>query len=443
MLNSLQGYSLVISSVAEDESINEPKMLEFFISLQTIKELASEGKEEKEESDSAKTTTDKEEDQSQCWWNYWKPRDSFRIRKNLIVGDFGSIYRAVSGLSAHFKENVRIDGDLEIGGIFNSDLDLDATKTLHVNYIDPVNGYVTTSFSGNIYVPSDKIVYTNKIDPASGSVTEFSGNVSIEHPYSLSFLHVGHGAADSYPQKCRIGGHSALGAHSVPGFLYVGGGSTDSKSSGEISVGGSGADGEGTINIYGGGSSLGVLNVEGYIFASNYIATSDIVYTDRIDPASGSYTEFGGDLDLLPTKTLHTNYIDPLSGSPTTTFSGNIHVQGDVSYTGNLVQVSDDRIKKNKSYIDNGSSLDQVMSLSPAQYNFLTDNEGADPSYGLIAQEVQAVMPEAVDTRTTFTFGDAEYNDFLLIKQNVLLTKLLSAFQEAVRRIEVLEASLP
>jgi virulence-associated protein VapD len=288
---------------------------------------------------------------------------------------------------------------------FGGDLDLLPTKTLHTNYIDPKSG-TTTYISGNLELDSTKTLYTNSIDPLSGHyTTSFSGNVYVEGEH---FMRVGGIDGDS-------SGVFVAGGASPPGGSW---GSviiaSGTNSTGRLTVGG-----EGRVDIFGGDDEAsGVLNVFG------------TVYTNSIAPISDNTIEFSGDLDLLPTKTLHTNYIDPLSGSPTTTFSGNIHVQGDISYEGGLSAVSDERIKKNKVYIDKKESLDQVMELLPAHYNFITD-ETIDPNYGLIAQEVQAVMPEAIDTKATFTFGDAVYEDFLLIKQNVLLTKLLSAFQKS------------
>jgi hypothetical protein len=113
--------------------------------------------------------------------------------------------------------------------------------------------------------------------------------------------------------------------------------------------------------------------------------------------------------------------------------------------TGNYVAVSDERVKKNIVGIDYG--LSAVMALRPVKYHMVTDTEDQKKRIGLIAQEVKAVIDEAVDDTPSedVMYGlDKSTLVPVLIKaiqeQQALITTLTAAIQELTARVQALEA---
>ncbi|MFN1836279.1 tail fiber domain-containing protein [Balneola sp. MJW-20] len=88
--------------------------------------------------------------------------------------------------------------------------------------------------------------------------------------------------------------------------------------------------------------------------------------------------------------------------------NGNVFVNGDLNYSGALNNTSDRRLKKNIQPINNG--LETIMKLNPTSYNFRGNGEynglklATGLHYGLIAQEVEEVLPSLVrDNVHTYT----------------------------------------
>jgi hypothetical protein len=79
-------------------------------------------------------------------------------------------------------------------------------------------------------------------------------------------------------------------------------------------------------------------------------------------------------------------------GIGTVTPSVALEVTGNIEYTGELVDVSDIRLKENIVPLNN--SLNKILNLSAFSYNLINNSE---IEYGLSAQEVQKVFPEVVN----------------------------------------------
>lgn len=84
--------------------------------------------------------------------------------------------------------------------------------------------------------------------------------------------------------------------------------------------------------------------------------------------------------------------------------NGTVNVNGDLNYTGSLNNTSDRNLKENIQPLRNG--LSTIMQLNPTTYNFRGngDYNGLKLSqglhYGLIAQEVELVLPSLVKNNT-------------------------------------------
>lgn len=98
---------------------------------------------------------------------------------------------------------------------------------------------------------------------------------------------------------------------------------------------------------------------------------------------------------------------------------------------------SDYRLKENVAPIADG--ITRLQQLKPSRFNFITDPDNACD--GFIAHEVQAVVPEAITGEK-----DAEDVDgnpiYQGIDQSKLVPLLTAALQEAIAKIEILEAKV-
>jgi hypothetical protein len=115
-------------------------------------------------------------------------------------------------------------------------------------------------------------------------------------------------------------------------------------------------------------------------------------------------------------------------------------VVGTIKTTGSSTQYntsSDYRLKENVEPITGAS--DRILQLKPSRFNFIAD--ATKTVDGFIAHEVQEVVPEAIsgDKDAVDDNGDPDYQG---IDQSKLVPLLTAALQEAIAKIETLEARL-
>jgi hypothetical protein len=104
--------------------------------------------------------------------------------------------------------------------------------------------------------------------------------------------------------------------------------------------------------------------------------------------------------------------------------------------TTNYSQSSDYRLKENIVPIAN--SVARIKQLKPSQYNFIVDPDRTVD--GFIAHEAQAVVPECV-TGEKDAVDDKGNPIYQGIDQSKLVPLLTAALQEAIAKIETLEAA--
>ena len=82
--------------------------------------------------------------------------------------------------------------------------------------------------------------------------------------------------------------------------------------------------------------------------------------------------------------------------------------------TGNIIASSDERIKTNINDISDDTALQMILSIQPKTYNYIDKvNRGNNKVYGFIAQQIKAVIPDAVKIEKEFIpniFSVADYN---------------------------------
>ncbi|MCH8328251.1 MAG: tail fiber domain-containing protein, partial [Candidatus Marinimicrobia bacterium] len=122
-----------------------------------------------------------------------------------------------------------------------------------------------------------------------------------------------------------------------------------------------------------------------------------------------------------------------------TNSSYELYVTGDAGATGSFTSISDLRYKKNIRPLEN--ALDKVLALRGVRYDWRVD-EFADkkfsarPQIGVIAQEVEAVLPEIVTT------GEDGYKGVAYSKLTAVLIEAVKAQQQQIVDLQAAVADL-
>jgi len=114
-----------------------------------------------------------------------------------------------------------------------------------------------------------------------------------------------------------------------------------------------------------------------------------------------------------------------------------LDVIGNIYYTGTITDVSDERLKINKTPLTN--SLDKIMQLTPITYQqiLLENGDIGDVEYGLTAQDVQNVFPDMVGV-----FEVKDNIEYLGLSYTQLIAPTIKAIQEQQQQIEELKTTI-
>jgi hypothetical protein len=193
-------------------------------------------------------------------------------------------------------------------------------------------------------------------------------------------------------------------------------------------------DSSGNVGIgLDGGYKLDVLTTTGNVVSARFTSTAT------------SSTEYGPLIVLTNDPNDTTRYL-LAGGSPTTNrfviySNGNIQNQNN-SYTG----ISDEKLKEN--IVDAGSQWDDIKALRVRKYSFKEENASEPTQIGVIAQEVEAAGMSGLvyETADQDTAEDGSFVDTgevtKTMKYSILYMKAVKALQEAMDRIETLEAKV-
>jgi len=113
---------------------------------------------------------------------------------------------------------------------------------------------------------------------------------------------------------------------------------------------------------------------------------------------------------------------------------GDLHVDGNViAYSSTI---SDERLKKDIVKIDN--ALDKISQLNGYTFEYIADGK---KSAGVIAQEVEKVMPSAITESTLpLKMGDDDETEYKTVQYDQLHGLLIEAIKELKAEIEELKA---
>ena len=171
-------------------------------------------------------------------------------------------------------------------------------------------------------------------------------------------------------------------------------------------------------------------NIQIGISGDNEIDTSSGNLT--IDSAGGTTTlddnvSVTGTLTVTSTLSVNGNTTLGNESTDITTVNGELRVTQDIT----AFYTSDQRLKDNITPIDD--PLAKVLSISGNTYDWNKNSNKSGHDVGVIAQEIQSVLPEAVIERD---------NGYLAVDYHKIVPLLVEAIKELSHKVEVLEQKL-
>jgi len=97
----------------------------------------------------------------------------------------------------------------------------------------------------------------------------------------------------------------------------------------------------------------------------------------------------------------------------------------------NFLNICDSRVNKDLDPISDEESLKKIINLIPCKWKHTSNfnKENTNYIYGLIAQDTEKIIPEAIHTSVK-KFGNTIINDFKSINNNVLITYLIGSLKQ-------------
>lgn len=138
----------------------------------------------------------------------------------------------------------------------------------------------------------------------------------------------------------------------------------------------------------------------------------------------------------IKTRTSQTTNIGTIYGIYQATADQNIF-HGNISYYNGLTNASDIRIKEN--IVDFTKGLDEINKIHVVKYNL--KDKYADKNkrdfVGILAQELETILPEAIHT-----IKNDDFDDFKTYDSSVLLHTLVQAVQQLSKKVDELQSEI-
>lgn len=185
-------------------------------------------------------------------------------------------------------------------------------------------------------------------------------------------------------------------------------------------------------------------HVYGNVYAQNLAFATFADNVSRVTVSSGS---FGVTMRFLNSPAMAfaifdqgNNPIASISDSAAAVFNKGINAGNNSTVTGtltatDLIATSDERMKVNVAPIRHAT--EKVRALLGATWDWKPECGGFGPAAGVLAQEVQAVLPQAVQTSPNAMMSDGQQ---LGVSPTALIGLLVQAFKELDQRMLALEA---
>jgi len=351
-----------------------------------------------------------------------------------------------------FRKNDGTTTVLEIGGSTSSGFIFNNYTTASTSFATNAVVRMTISASGQIGIGTSTPLSTTALDVAFGGVTLSLGADNNAYTrtnntekvtriasanYVNANLPMTMMLADSYSGNHDLkigGGTSALYASTAIYFLTAADTTTLTGTERMKII----SNGQITINQA--PTTYGTLSVRGY---------SDFTYSGINVYATGSSNNFLS-LALFSTKAVigadygaGGGYV-PVVIQTSNTDRLTVAVNGSIGAPSgtNIYNASDVRLKQNVTTITNG--LSKINALNPVKFNWIHNFEPIENDkdmFGFIAQEVQSIIPEAVENfgGNSITVGDTVVDNPLRVNEKFIIPVLVKAIQELTARVQELE----
>lgn len=204
------------------------------------------------------------------------------------------------------------------------------------------------------------------------------------------------GTGNTY--EAAVAGTDYAAASHTHSYLSTSGGTIVGNltlSTGVLAIGHSGGVGSGAY-LYDNGTSFGLAKTSGVAFTIN-VSNGNLSTNGSITAGTG-LTVTTGNLDVS---------------------SGNITASGSITASGNVTAYSDIRLKSNINTLE--KALDKVLQLRGVSYT-----KAGKPEIGVIAQEIEIVVPEVVE----------EVGEYKAVAYGNLVALLIEAIKELDRKVD-------
>jgi hypothetical protein len=292
--------------------------------------------------------------------------------------------------------NIAVTGTVDGRDVATDGTKLDTIATNANNYSFPYTVSASRSNSTVVQRNSNGYIYANFLNTTANDVTSGVTKVMVETGND-DFIRHGSAAA-------------------VRSFLNVANGATNVTNNNQL-TNGAGYITSFTNTTYSAGSGLG-------LSGTTFSVDADL---------RGLVTQIGRDTNdyYLVGSTTHKWYLDGNEDMRLEN-DGDLHVDGNVvAYS---TTTSDERLKKDIVKIDN--ALDKVGQLNGYTFEYLNDGK---KSAGILAQEVEAVLPSAVSEMKLPLKSDDD-QEYKVVQYDQLHGLLIEAIKELKAEIEELKA---
>jgi hypothetical protein len=137
----------------------------------------------------------------------------------------------------------------------------------------------------------------------------------------------------------------------------------------------------------------GLITIQSNLTVGNSLNTNGKIIIGQSNFETTNYSLYVNSNAKFNNKVVIGNIINSFDGLPMIT-EYPLNVYGNIGITGNIFTTSDEKIKTNIKTIDN--ALDKIINCRGVSFNYIDDSN--KPQIGVIAQEIEKIMPEIVET---------------------------------------------
>ena len=336
-----------------------------------------------------------------------------------------------------------------------------ATSSYLLNTTDTLTGdlTVTGTLTANTYVVSSSVTYLTT-SFSSGS-TQFGDSADDTHTFTGSVNILGSLGITGFPDVSAslASAISASGTSNVSinnnanNRIITATGTDTLNGESNLTFNGSTLGVSGSLTVIGDGTINGTkitkftssdTDITGLIGGTNTgtliqgVSTGHFVIGMQEDSLTDSFAIIGGAGDFYS----NTNYdklIFKVSGSGQTYIGGALSVDGALDVDGTITATnditayfsSDERLKDNITPI--GDAINKLNQIGGYEFDWNNNSEHSGHDVGVIAQEIEKVLPEVVTTRD---------NGYMAVRYEKIVALLIQAVKEQQLQIEELKSKL-